>query len=67
MVLQILRNNHMKANRKKCAFGSSKVDYLEHISQAGVAMDLAGVVVDWLRPRLTRDVRGFLGLTGCYK
>lgn len=69
-VLQILKNNQFKANRKKCSFGCLPVEYLGHIiSHAGVAMDPSKVqaVVDWPRPISVKNVRGFLGLTGYYR
>lgn len=49
-VLQILKANQFKANRRKCSFGYVKVEYLGHvISEVGVAMDPAKVsaVVEW--------------------
>lgn len=70
VVLRILQENHLLANRKKCAFGCQKIEYLGHIiSKDGVAMDPAKVsaVVDWPRPTTPREVRGFLGLTGYYR
>lgn len=44
--LQLLKDNHFKANQKKCSFGCLWVEYLGHIILAeGVAMDPAKVSV----------------------
>jgi hypothetical protein len=70
LVLQLLRDNNLFIKRSKCFFGKQSVAYLGHIISAnGVAMDQTKVtaVETWPRPRTTRALRGFLGLTGYYR
>jgi hypothetical protein len=69
-VLSELCQHTLFVKRSKCAFGVASVAYLGHtISVAGVAMDSSKVqaIHDWLVPRSTRAVRGFLGLAGYYR
>lgn len=68
-VLQLLRSHKLYAN-KKCAFGQPQIEYLGHlISKAGVAADPRKIedMVNWPVPRDLKGLRGFLGLTGCYR
>ncbi|KAK2389125.1 hypothetical protein QL285_062745 [Trifolium repens] len=69
-VLQLLTNNSLVANKKKCYFGQKSVEYLGHlITDGGVAVDPSKVtsVVNWPVPKNVKGVRGFLGLTGYYR
>jgi hypothetical protein len=69
-VFQLLRTNSLFIKKSKCFFGEPSVAYLGHIiSAAGVAMDpdKVAAVEAWPRPRTTRALRGFLGLTGYYR
>lgn len=69
-VFQVLLDQKLVANKKKCSFAKLKVDYLGHIiSQDGVAMDPSKVscVLSWPVPKNVKGVRGFLGLTGYYR
>lgn len=69
-VLQILEEQQLCLNIKKCIFGQKEIEYLGHvISQHGVAADKVKLqaMVDWPPPRSLRELRGFLGLTGYYR
>lgn len=70
VVLEELRKNRLYAERSKCTFGNSKVEYLRHIiSEAGVATDPAKIegMIKWPTPKSVKSLRGFLGLTGYYR
>ncbi|GAU42077.1 hypothetical protein TSUD_326550 [Trifolium subterraneum] len=70
MVLRILQKHELVANKKKCQFGQTYVEYLGHlITNLGVAVDPSKVisVTNWPVPRNVKGVRGFLGLTGYYR
>ncbi|GAU42300.1 hypothetical protein TSUD_136860 [Trifolium subterraneum] len=69
-VLNLLSENSLVANRKKCFFGQTSVEYLGHlITEEGVTVDPGKVVsvLQWPQPKNTKGVRGFLGLTGYYR
>ncbi|KAJ9546301.1 hypothetical protein OSB04_018844 [Centaurea solstitialis] len=69
-VFQVLRDNQLYANRKKCCFAQKQVEYLGHItSENGVSADPAKVraMVEWPIPKTLRELGGFLGLTGYYR
>ncbi|WVZ92138.1 hypothetical protein U9M48_038225 [Paspalum notatum var. saurae] len=69
-VFQLLHQHQLFIKQSKCFFEEASVAYLGHIvSAVGVAMDPAKVAaVDaWPRPRTTRALRGFLGLTNYYR
>ncbi|KAL0551289.1 hypothetical protein IC582_010375 [Cucumis melo] len=70
LVLEVLRENELYANMKKCEFAKTKVEYLGHIiSGKGVEVDPEKIrsIKEWPVPTNVREVRGFLGLTGYYR
>lgn len=70
VVLDMLRENQLKVNKKKCSFGKSSIDYLGHvISEAGVVMDLDKIsaILRWPILKSIKAVRRFLELTGYYR
>nr|KYP52820.1 hypothetical protein KK1_025355 [Cajanus cajan] len=69
-VLEILQLHKLFAPLSKCSFGMQEVDYLGHIvSGNGVAMEKSKVegISNWPKPKNVKQLRGFLGLTGCYR
>ena len=69
-VLQVLLDNQLFAKLSKCQFGVKEVHYLGHIvSPDGVAVDQSKVqaVKEWPTPKTLKALRGFPGLTGCYR
>ncbi|CAH9143923.1 unnamed protein product [Cuscuta epithymum] len=69
-VFTILHENQLYAKISKCSFGLQQVDYLGHtVSAQGVSMDRKKVhaVLDWPKPITTKQLRGFIGLTGYYR
>jgi len=68
-IFQLLRQNHLLVNKKKCCFASPSIEYLGHIISAqGVAADPNKLsdILDWPPPHNLRSLRGFLGLTSYY-
>jgi len=69
-VFQRLRENKLYAKLKKCEFGVTEVDFLEHrITQEGLMMDDHKVkaILDWELPKSVPALRSFLGLASYYR
>ncbi|GJY00761.1 putative mitochondrial protein [Tanacetum coccineum] len=65
-VLQILREQKLYANRKKCSFAQEQIEYLGHVvTRDGVAADPSKVkaMLEWPVPKSIRELRGFLGFS----
>jgi len=65
-----MRNYNMKLQPDKCKFLRKEVSYLGHvIGQAGVRPDEKRIkaVRDYPKPKITRELKDFLGLAGYYR
>ncbi|KAL0549008.1 hypothetical protein IC582_013487 [Cucumis melo] len=70
LVLEVLREHKLYANKKKCNFAYQKVEYLGHIvSGKGVEVDPEKIrsIKQWPVLKNAGEVRGSLGLTGYYR
>lgn len=70
MDFNVMQDNSLKVNMKKCQFAKDRVEYLGHwISTAGVEADPEKVrsMIEWPTPTNVREIRGFLDLTGYYR
>lgn len=69
-VFEILREQQLFANIKKCHFLTDKETFLGFIiSKEGVQMDpeKIEVIINWQTPSTIHEARGFHGLTSFYK
>ncbi|KAL0533486.1 hypothetical protein IC582_030326 [Cucumis melo] len=69
IVLATLIEHSLYANKKKCCFAQSRVEYLGHVISGKGVVDPEKIraIADWTIPKTVREVRGFLGLTGYYR
>ena len=68
-VLAKLREHHLKAKRKKSAFGLSELQYLGHVIQYNtISMDPQKVdaITKWPEPKNVKELQTFLGLCNFY-
>jgi hypothetical protein len=68
-VLHLLSQHQIFLKHSKCAFGTSKFEYLGHIvGKVGVRVDPKKIeeMQDWPRPKTIKILRDFLGLIGYY-
>jgi len=68
--LDLLRENQLYANEKKCAFFQESLTFLGHVVSAeGINMekDKVKAIMDWPAPTNVTGVRSFLGLAGYYR
>lgn len=64
MVLNILHEQKLYVNGKKCVFGQSRIAYLRHIiTETGVEEDRNKIttMVNWLLPKTLKELRDFFG------
>ena len=69
-ILMRLNKANLMLKPSKCHFFKIQVEFLGHIiSQRGVETDPKKIknVKEWPIPRIVKDVRSFLGLTGYYR
>ena len=69
-VLEILNNNKLSIQTKKCQFHQTKIEYLGTIiSKDRIEVDSAKIkeISDWPKPRDKYKVRQFLGFCNFYK
>jgi hypothetical protein len=67
-VVKTLRDDNWKLASGKCAWGVAAVNFVGFlVNKDGIHVDPAKVkaVVDWPVPKSIKEVRAFLGLTGC--
>ncbi|CAF3028738.1 unnamed protein product [Rotaria sp. Silwood2] len=70
LVLQLLRDNQLYANRTKCEFNVDQINFLGHvITSNGIKADESKVIAvkNWPIPRNSTNVRSFLGAAGFYR
>jgi hypothetical protein len=69
-VFNILKDNNLFLKQAKCSFAQQSLEYLGHIISAQrVATDPSKIqaVAAWPVPTNVKSLRGFLGLSGCYR
>ena len=69
-VFERLQEHNLKLKPSKCELFKERVSYLGHVvSEEGIHTDLAKIeaVKSWPVPKNIKDIRRFLGFTGCYR
>lgn len=70
LVLKELQKHQLYANRKRCLFAQTRVEYLGHVVSAeGVSANQSKIaaMLEWPLLKTLKELRGFLGLTGYYR
>ena len=68
-VLTKLREHHLKAKRKKSAFGLNELQYLGHVIHKNtISMDPQKIdaITRWPEPKNVKELQTFLGLCNFY-
>jgi hypothetical protein len=68
--LHLLSQHQRFLKQSKCAFGTSKVEYLGHlVGKDDVRVDPKKIesMQEWTHPKTLKIFRGFMGLTGYYR
>ncbi|GKE35596.1 putative reverse transcriptase domain-containing protein [Tanacetum coccineum] len=68
-ILKLLKKEQLYAKFSKCEFWIPKVQFLGHvIDSRGIHVDPTKIesIKDWASPKLTMEIRQFLGLAGYY-
>ena len=70
IAFQVLKEGEFTLKFSKCSFAQKQIEYLGHVvSGEGVQplLDKVRTIQQWPQPRMTRALRGFLGLAGFYR
>ena len=69
-VLEILRQNQLYANPRKCVFAKQEVEFCGHIVGNGIVKVMKNKIrsiAEWPQPKNVHEVRQFLGLANYYR
>ncbi|GJZ77882.1 putative reverse transcriptase domain-containing protein [Tanacetum coccineum] len=69
-ILELLKKEKLYAKISKCEFWIPKVQFLGHIIDSrGIHVDPAKIesIKDWASPKISTEIRHFLGLVGYYR
>ena len=70
VVLRLLRENNLFSKWSKCDFYRERVEYLVHmISTNGIEVttDKVEAIRSWPIPKIPKQIKSFLGITGFYR
>ena len=70
IALQVLRENQLYVELRKCSFYHQQIQYLSHIiSKEGITVDPSKIeaIQEWPTLRNVKEVRSFMGLAGYYR
>ncbi|GJX84420.1 putative reverse transcriptase domain-containing protein [Tanacetum coccineum] len=69
-ILELLKKEELYAKFSKCEFWIPKVQFIDHvIDSQGIHVDPAKIksIKDWASPKISMEIRQFLGLAGYYR